>query len=80
MAAIQGFGRSEIRGNSMLDDAILLQDRVEDFERTASVDEEVLGDNVKPIDDGFFLQNMPVVGTTEPDSDCPLNELAGMER
>ena len=69
MFAVKLVRRAKVDGNSVLDDPVLFQDRIEDFKRAPTIDHEVLGDDFEPIDDRFLLENMPVVRHPQPDSD-----------
>ena len=69
MLAVEFVRRAKIDRHPMLDDPVLLQDRIEHFQRTAAIDHEVLGDDFKPIDDRFLLEDMPIVRHAETDSD-----------
>ena len=69
MAAVQRVRRSKIGGYTVLDDAVLFQDGVKDFQGTSAIDKEIFGDDFKPIHHRLFLQDMPVVRDAEADSD-----------
>jgi hypothetical protein len=53
----------------VLNDAILIEDAIEDGERTAAVDHVVFGDDLEPVDDGFLLEDVTVVRNAEADAD-----------
>ena len=42
----------------MLDDAVLLENLVEHFERPATVDHEIFGNDLKPVHDRFLFQDV----------------------
>ena len=56
----------------MLDDAVLLENLVEDAERPATVDHVVFRNDLKPVDDRFLFQDVPVVGNAQADADSVL--------
>lgn len=64
----------------MLDDPVLFEDGVEDFQRSSTIDKEIFGDDFEPIHHRLFLKDMPVVRDPEADSDsvvCPAVEGIG---
>src|SRR4030095_3649844 len=69
MLAIEFVRRAEIDRHPLLDDAVLLQDRIESFQRTASINHEVLRDDFKPIDDRLLLEDMSIVRHAQTYSD-----------
>jgi hypothetical protein len=68
--AVEPVRGAEVHGDAVLDDAVLLEDFVEDFEGTPGIDHEVLGDDLEPIDDGFLFEDMPVMRYAEADADA----------
>src|SRR5260221_14657458 len=74
MLAVKLVSRTEINCYAVLDDAVLLKNRVEHFERSAPIDHEILRDDLKPIDDRFFRQNMPRMWHAHANTDAVLSE------
>ena len=74
MLAVKLVGRAEIHRDAVLDDAVLFENRVEHFERPAAVHHEILGDDLKPIDDRFFRENVPVMRHAQADADAVFGE------
>src|SRR5258708_1726851 len=57
---------TEIHGDPMLHDPVLVQNLVEHTERASAIDHEVFRDNLKPIDDRFLFEDMVVVRYAQP--------------
>ena len=74
MLAVELIGRAEIHRDAVLDDPILFENLVEHFERPAAIDHEILGDDLKPIDDRLFLENMPVMWHAQADPNAVFGE------
>ena len=72
---VKPVGRAEIHGHAVLHDAILLENLVEHFERTAAVDHEIFRDDLKPVDDRFFLQDVPVMRHAQADANAVFGEI-----
>ncbi len=75
MLAVQPVGRSEIHRYAVLDDAVLLQDLVEHFERTPAIDHEILRDDLEPVDDRLLSENVPVMRDPQTDADSVFGEI-----
>ena len=75
MLAVQSVGRAEIHRHAMLHDAILLENRIEHFERAAAIDHEIFRDDLEPIDDRFLRENVPVMRHAQPDADAVFGEI-----
>src|ERR1700730_8255179 len=69
MLSVKLVGRAEIDCHTMLDDPVLFENRVEHLQRAASVDHEIFRDYFKPIDNGLFRENVPVMGNAQADAD-----------
>jgi hypothetical protein len=54
MVAVERLCTSEVHGDAMLNDTVLIENLVKDFERTAAVDHVVLRDDFEPIDGWLF--------------------------
>ncbi len=65
--AVGGLDGAEVHGHAVLDDAVSFEDLVEEFERAATVDHVVLGDDFEPVDDGFFGEDVVVVRDAKAD-------------
>jgi hypothetical protein len=52
----------------MLDNPIPLQDLIKDFQRAATVHHEVLGNDFKPIDDGFLIKDVLIMRDAQADA------------
>jgi hypothetical protein len=74
MLSVELVSRTEIHRYAMLDDTVLFQDAIEHFERPASVDHEVLRNDLKPVDNRLFRQNVPVVWDAKTDPDAVFSE------
>ena len=74
MLAIELVRRAEIHRHAMLDDAVLLEDRIEHFERAAAIDHEVFRDDLEPIDHRLLLEDVPVMRHAQADSDSVFGE------
>ena len=75
LQAAQVFGigcghRAEVHGYAMLHDAILLQNLIEDRERAARIDHEILRDDLEPVDDRLARKDVPVMRNTQTDADA----------
>ena len=75
MLAVQPVGRAEIHRDAMLDDAVLLEDRIEHLERAAAIDHEVFRDDLEPIDHRFLRENVPVMRNAQADADSVFGEI-----
>ena len=53
----------------MLNNSILFEDAVENFERPSPVDHEVFGNDLEPVDDRLSFKNVPVMWNAQTDSD-----------
>ncbi len=69
-ATVERFGGAEVHGDAVLDDAVLLEDLVEDFKGTAAVHHEIFGDDLEPIDDRLAAQDMAIVRNAQADADA----------
>src|SRR5258708_30499916 len=65
--AVWLLSRSEIHGNAVLYDFVLLKDLIQDVQRPSAIDHEILRDDLKPVDNGFARENMVVVGSRQAD-------------
>src|SRR6266568_4732523 len=74
MFAINPVRRTEVHGNTVLNDAILLQDLIEDAQRTAAVDHEIFRKNLEPVHDRFSREDMMVVRGTQANSNAVVRE------
>jgi hypothetical protein len=54
----------------VLNDFVLLQDLVEDFEWAAAVNHEVFGNDFEPVASGFVGEDVVVMGDTQTDADA----------
>jgi hypothetical protein len=72
--AIQPVGGPEIHRHPMLDDTVLLENLVEHFERPATVDHEIFGNDLKPVHDRFLFQDVSVMRHTQADADTVLGK------
>src|SRR5258708_37851547 len=63
-----GLCRSEIHGDSVLHDFVLIEDLIQNVQRPAAVNHEILGDNFKPVHDGFTRENMLIVRSAQANS------------
>jgi hypothetical protein len=52
----------------MLHNFVLFKNLIEDVQRPSTVDHEILGDDLKPVDNGFARKNMLVMWSAEPNS------------
>ena len=73
--AIESVGRAEIHRDPMLHDAVLLENLVEHFERSAAIDHEIFRDDLEPIDDRFFFEDMPVMRHAQANPDAVVVEI-----
>src|ERR1700727_1927518 len=69
MLARQWFRRAEVHRDTMLHDAVLLKNTVENGKRTATVDHVVLRDDLEPIDDGLLLEDVAIMRNAKPNAD-----------
>ena len=67
MLPVEFISRAEIHRYPVLDDMILFEDRIENFQGPAPVDHEILGNDLKPIDDRLFRENVPVMWDAQAD-------------
>ena len=70
MLAAQAIGRAKIHRYAMLHDAILFENLIEHFERPAPIDHEVFRDDLEPIDDRFFLEDVAVMRHAQANADA----------
>ncbi len=60
--------RSEIHRDSVLHDLVLIEYLIQNVQRPAAVNHEILGDNFKPVDDGFTREDMLIVRSAQANS------------
>lgn len=72
MLAIEPIGRAEVHAHAVLNDFVLLEDLVEDLERTAAVAHVVFGNDLEPVDLGFLAENMLVVRHAKANADSQI--------
>ena len=72
--AVERLSGAEVHGDAVLDDAVLFEDLVEDFEGAASVDHVIFGDDLKPVDEGLLGEDVIVVRDAKADSDTVIRE------
>src|SRR5260370_38302775 len=65
MLAIWWLLGTKVHGNTMLDDLIALKNLIKHMQRSSTIDHVVLGDNLEPIHNRFFRENVLVVRDTE---------------
>src|SRR5882724_11299042 len=65
MFAVNPVRRTEVHGNAVLNDAVLIQDLIEDAQRTAAVDHEIFRNNLEPVDDRLTREDVIVVRRTQ---------------
>lgn len=65
---------AEVHGDAVLDDFVLFEDGVEDFEWPAAVAHVIFGDDFEPVAGGLFGEDMAVVGNAEADADAEVGE------
>ena len=61
MLPIQRFGRTEIHGNTVLHDLVLLEDLIENMKRPPAIHHEILRDDLEPIHHGLPLEYVTVM-------------------
>src|ERR1700722_2523945 len=66
--AIGLFRRAEIHRNPVLHNFVLFKNLIENLQRPSTVNHEILGDDLKPVDNGLARENMLVMWSAEPDS------------
>ena len=59
----------------MLDHAVLLENRIEHFERPAAIDHEIFRDDLEPIDHRFLRENVLVMRHAQADADSVFGEI-----
>jgi hypothetical protein len=67
MFAVGWLDGAEVHGDAVLDDAVTFEDLIEDLERAAAVDHVVFGDDLEPVDDGLFGEDVVVVRDAKAD-------------
>ena len=70
MLAVEPIGRAEIHRHAVLDDLVLLEDLVEDFQRPAAVAHVVFGDDLEPVDGRLLAENVVVMRDAQADADA----------
>ena len=80
MLVVEAVGRSEIHGHTMLNHAILFEDRVQHLEWPAPVDHEIFRNDLEPIDDRFFRQDMAVMWNAKADADPVIGKVVELIR
>ena len=69
MGAIGPVGRAKVHRDAVLDDAVLLENPVQDLERLAPIHHEILGNDLEPVDDRFSIENVAVMRHPQADAD-----------
>ena len=72
---IQRIGGTEVHRHAVLDNAILLQNLVEDVKRSSCIDHEIFRDDLKPIDRRLLRQDMLVVGDAKANANAVVGEV-----
>src|SRR5262252_8319580 len=75
MLPTEPIGGAEIHRHAVLYDAILLKNLIEYLQRTTAIDHEVLRNNLEPVDNRFFLEDMAVMRHPEADADAVVAEV-----
>jgi hypothetical protein len=75
MLAVRAICGAEIHRDSVLDHTVLLENLVEHLQRSSTVAHEVFRDNLKPVDHGLLLQNVPVVRYAKTNTDTVIGEI-----
>ena len=75
MLPAQTIGRTEIHSHAVLDDAVLLQNLIEHFERPSAIDHEIFRDDLEPIDNRFLGKNVSVMRHAQTDADSVFGEI-----
>src|SRR3984957_4500190 len=75
MLAIRTFCRPKIHGNAMLHHFVLLQNLIEDAQRSPAIDHEVLGDYFEPIHNRFARQNVIVMRCAQTNADSIVRKI-----
>src|ERR1043166_7345075 len=75
VVAVQSLGGTEIHGDAVLDDAVLLENRVEHIERPAAIDHEIFADDLEPVDDGLLAEDVTVMRDSQADPDAVIREI-----
>ena len=73
--AVGGCDGAEIHGDAVLNDAVLLEDGVEDFEGSAAVHHVVFGDDFEPVAGWFLGEDVGVVWDAQADADAEVGEV-----
>jgi len=74
MFSIERLGRAEVHGDAMLDDFVLFEDLVEDFERAAAVAHEIFADDLEPVAGWFFRKDVRVVRDAKAEAYAEIGE------
>ena len=74
MFAVNPVRGAEVHGNTVLNNAILIEDSIEDVQGPAAVDHEIFGNNFKPVDDRFTREDVVVVRGAQTNSDPVVRE------
>src|SRR5450631_750982 len=72
--AIGRLRRTKIHGNAVLNDPILFANLVEDLERAAAIDHIVFRNDLKPIDNRLFGEDVIVMWDPQPDTDTVIGK------
>src|SRR5271166_2808941 len=67
-------GGAEVHRNAVLHHFVLIENLVENFERSASIDHVVFRDDLKPVHHRFSGQDVPIVRNPKADSDSILGK------
>ena len=70
VVAVRARGVAEVHRDPVLDHAVLLEDLVEDVERAARIEHVVFGNDLEPIDERLFLQDVRVMGDAQAEADA----------
>src|SRR5580704_9409413 len=72
MFAIERLGGAKIHGHAMLNDAILLENSIQNCKRPAAIDHVVFRDDLEPIDHRLAFQDVLVMRNPQADADAVL--------
>ena len=75
MFAIRFFRRAEVHRDAMLHHFVLLQNLIQDAQRTPAINHEIFGDDFEPIHHGLAREDVVVVRSAQTDPNAVIREV-----
>src|ERR1700751_2333925 len=75
MLAIRLFRRTEVHRDAVLHDFVLVENLIQDAQRTPAVNHEIFGYDFEPIHYGLARENMVIMWGAQTDSDAVIGKI-----